>query len=133
MELIAWNETLMTGISIIDAQHKVLINKINKLNSSINKVNILELNVLLDELLEYTSYHFDTEEDYFEKFNYSDREAHLKEHNSFKNYLKNLLNVKIKEDIEAQRELLEFLKKWVEYHIRDIDMKYVEFMKEKIK
>ena len=133
MELISWNDSLVTGISIIDAQHKVLISKLNKLNSSIEALNDSELNILLDELLEYTFYHCEVEEEYFEKYNYIEKEAHLKEHNSFRKYFKNFLTLEIKNDLNTQRELLNFLKKWVEHHIKDIDMKYVEFLKEKIK
>lgn len=133
MELITWNDSLATGISIIDAQHKVLISKLNKLNSSIAALHGSELNILLDELLEYTFYHFETEENYFEKFDYEEKEGHLKEHDDFRKYLKKFLKVEIKDDPNMQDELLNFLKKWVEHHIKDIDMKYVEFLKEKIK
>ena len=133
MELITWDDSLTTGISIIDAQHKVLINKLNKLNSSIKALNNSELNILLDELLEYTFYHFETEEDYFEEYNYENKEAHVKEHDGFRKYLKKLLKVDIKNDTNLQNELLNFLKNWVEHHIKDVDMKYVEFFKTKIK
>lgn len=133
MELITWNDSLATGISIIDAQHKVLINKLNKLNSSIKALNDSGLNILLDELLEYTFYHFETEENYFEEFDYEGKEAHLKEHDEFRKYLRTFLKTEVRNDSNTQNELLNFLKKWVEHHIKDIDMMYVDFLKEKIK
>lgn len=133
MELITWDNSLITGISIIDAQHKVLINKLNKLNITASTSRGSELNILLDELLEYTFYHFETEEDYFEEYDYEEKEAHLKEHDDFRKYLKKFLTEDIKDNSNLQNELLNFLKKWVEHHIKDVDMKYVDYLKDKIK
>ena len=39
MSLIIWNDSLITGIDMIDAQHKILINKVNKLQSCIQIEN----------------------------------------------------------------------------------------------
>ncbi len=133
MNLIEWNASYITGIDIIDSQHKILINKANKLNSCIQEFNFSNnLKILLDELLEYTFYHFDTEEELFSKYEYSDKINHLKEHNDFKNYIKNFLNIENINNMDEGRSLLIYLKYWINHHIREIDMKYVSFLKEKL-
>jgi len=133
MDLIVWDDSLNTGISLIDAQHKVLINKLNKLNSCMEDNKVTEnLNVLLDELLEYTFYHFEIEENYFSEFSYENEEEHIKQHDKFRNYLKEFLSKKEKNEEVLSRELLEFLKKWIDHHIRKVDMEYVAFLKDKI-
>ena len=64
MNLIEWNASYITGIDLIDSQHKILINKANKLNNCIQEFNFSNnLKILLDELLEYAFYHFEIEEE----------------------------------------------------------------------
>lgn len=131
MDLITWDDSLTTGIMLIDAQHKTLVNKANKLSHCIQDNNSCsDLSILLDELLEYTFYHFETEEEYFDKYNYLDKENHLKEHNDFRDYIKSFLFIKDKANILEALTLLSYLRDWITHHIKEVDMKYVSFLKE---
>lgn len=133
MDLIIWNDSLITGLTIIDAQHKTLVNKANKLHSCIHDNNSCSsLSVLLGELLEYTFYHFETEEEFFDKYNYLNKEAHLKEHNNFRNYIKSFLEVNDRDNILEAINLLSYLNEWITHHIKEVDMKYVSFLREKL-
>lgn len=132
MSLIIWNDSLITGIDMIDAQHKILINKVNKLQSFIQNENSFDnLSILLDELLEYTIYHFEMEEELFSNSQYSEKDSHLKEHAAFSNYIKGFLDVKNRDNILEAKNLLKYLNNWIIYHIKEVDMKYVPFVKEK--
>ena len=133
MNLIEWNASYITGIDLIDSQHKILINKANKLNNCIQEFNFSNnLKILLDELLEYAFYHFEIEEELFDKYEYADKINHLKEHNEFKNYIKNFLNIENINNMDEGRSLLIYLKYWINHHIKEIDMKYVSFLKDKL-
>ena len=133
MSLIIWNDSLITGIDMIDAQHKILINKVNKLQSCIQNENSFDnLSILLDELLEYTIYHFEMEEELFSNSQYSEKDSHLKEHAAFSNYIKGFLDVKNRDNILEAKNLLKYLNNWIVYHIKEVDMKYVPFLKEKM-
>ena len=133
MSLIIWNDSLITGIYMIDAQHKILINKVNKLESFIQNENSFDnLSILLDELLEYTIYHFEMEEELFNDSKYSEKDSHLKEHAAFSNYIKGFLDVKNRDNILEAKNLLKYLNNWIVYHIKEVDMKYVPFLKEKM-
>lgn len=133
MNLIEWNASYITGIDLIDSQHKILINKANKLNNCIQEFNFSNnLKILLDELLEYAFYHFEIEEELFDKYEYADKINHLKEHNDFKNYIKNFLNIENINNMDEGRSLLIYLKYWINHHIKEIDMKYVSFLKDKL-
>lgn len=133
MSLIIWNNSLITGIDMIDAQHKILINKVNKLQSCIQNENSFDdLSILLDELLEYTIYHFEMEEELFSNSQYSEKDSHLKEHAAFSNYIKGFLDVKNRDNILEAKNLLKYLNNWIVYHIKEVDMKYVPFVKEQI-
>ena len=133
MSLIIWNDSLITGIDMIDAQHKILINKVNKLQSCIQNENSFDnLSILLDELLEYTIYHFEMEEELFNDSNYLEKDSHLKEHDTFSSYIKGFLDIKNRDNILEAKNLLKYLNNWIVYHIKEVDMKYVPFLKEKM-
>ena len=133
MSLIIWNDSLITGIDMIDAQHKILITKVNKLQSCIQNENSFDnLSILLDELLEYTIYHFEMEEELFNNSKYSEKDSHLKEHDTFSSYIKGFLDIKNRDNILEAKNLLKYLNNWIVYHIKEVDMKYVSFLKEKM-
>ena len=118
---------------MIDAQHKILINKVNKLQSCIQNENSFDnLSILLDELLEYTIYHFEMEEELFNNSRYSEKDSHLKEHDTFSSYIKGFLDIKNRDNILEAKNLLKYLNNWIVYHIKEVDMKYVPFLKEKM-
>ena len=130
MNLINWDESLTTGIMLIDAQHKTLVNKVNQLHECLHHKNSCDnLPILLDELLEYTFYHFETEEELFERYEYKDKETHILEHNNFREYIKSFLEVKDENNILEASNILAYLKDWIEHHIKEVDMKYVSLLK----
>lgn len=117
--MIKWdNDTFSVGHKEIDEQHKFLINIINELTENIDQNNIN--NKIIDKLFEYMKFHFLTEEKYFLKYNYVDTNKHIKEHNTFVNYIIKIYNEKNVDYLE----LLSFLQGWLITHIKNSDMKY---------
>lgn len=132
MSLISWNESLITGIVIIDKQHMVLVEKINELYDDLEKEKIDEnIESLLLSLVAYTEYHFETEEGYFKKFSYVQSEQHLIEHEKFRKDLANFMNTNERPK-EIGEKVLNFLNFWLVHHILHVDMEYVDFLKDKI-
>ena len=87
---------------------------------------------VLSELVEYTKFHFNTEEEMFIKYNYPERENHVNEHHFFVDKVK-----KFQDDFNNGRlsvtvEVFQFLNNWVTNHIKVIDKKYSPFLKDKI-
>lgn len=131
MEFIEWDSSFETDIKIIDAQHKVLVKKVNQLYEFIESNSIEKIYPLIDEVLEFAYYHFETEENYFAIFNYKEKLEHMKEHDEFRVFIHGIK----KEDIgnmDFNRKLLEYLSTWILHHIKEIDMKYVEFLKKNL-
>ncbi len=83
MAYMNWDNSFSVGVEEIDAQHKNLINIFNKFYYRIESDDKKALGRLLASLVEYTVYHFATEEKYMKKFNYPDAENHIKEHQLF--------------------------------------------------
>lgn len=132
MGLISWNESLVTGIPVIDKQHIMLIGKINDLYDYLEGDKIDEnIESMLLGLVAYTEYHFETEESYFEKYNYPNRAEHLIEHEKFRNDLALFMNNNEKPK-EIGTKVLSFLNFWLVHHILHVDMEYVEFLKDRI-
>jgi len=61
LEILPWDNNFNTGIYEIDIQHQKLVLILNHLATSITyKAHKGELNRILDELTQYTIYHFQT-------------------------------------------------------------------------
>ncbi len=127
MAFINWNDTYSVQIEEIDNQHKKLIALINELFDSMQKGQsnkIIER--ILDDLVDYTVFHFKNEETYFDRFNYEDTEEHKEKHKRLVNKV-----LKVKSDFESGKmsvssDLLKFLKRWLFEHILETDKKYVD-------
>ncbi|MBL4659168.1 MAG: bacteriohemerythrin [Alcanivoracaceae bacterium] len=124
-EIFPWNENFNTGIDIIDEQHKVLVEILNRLAGHLaNRSNVNTLNKVFDELANYADYHFKTEEKIWSTHFKNDvwQKTHEKTHGSF---ISKVLLLK-KEDNHKKLDsvihnIVSFLTKWLAYHILDTD------------
>ena len=69
VDIFSWDENFNTGIEVIDAQHYQLVLILNRLAMNIaSESNRDELNAIFEELIDYTLYHFKTEESIWHKY-----------------------------------------------------------------
>ncbi len=131
-EFIKWNDNLYSvGFEKIDNQHKKLIAVINKLFNSFSEGKAEEIiQEIIQELTDYTQYHFKTEEDIFEKINYPDKEKHINEHQDFVKQISIWKNKIEKDEKDVHYDLLNFLKNWLIKHIQKEDKAYEKFFKQ---
>jgi len=123
--IMVWDEKYSVGIAKIDEQHKKLIGLVNKLYDAMREGKGKDILLsILEETLNYTNYHFSTEEEIFKKYNYSLKEPHMKEHKSMKEKVERLYNDVKAGNSNVTVEVFTFLKDWINNHILDIDMKY---------
>ena len=123
---VLWNESYSVGIEKIDTQHKKLIDILNQLYESFVDQTVGQKieDVLLD-LVDYTNYHFRTEEELFEEYNYPHKEKHIVEHVEFIQKI-----IDFNEDFKAGKsalsfQLMNFLRNWLIKHICGSDQAYV--------
>ncbi|MGC9022873.1 MAG: bacteriohemerythrin, partial [Dissulfurimicrobium sp.] len=128
-EFFSWGPNLSVGIKSIDEQHKKLVRMVNAIHDVVKSGKGKEVTgKILNELVEYTAYHFKTEEDYFQKYSYPETKEHMAIHASL---VKKVLDFKDKFDRGAAMldfELLNFLKNWLVDHIGVTDKKYGPFL-----
>ncbi len=126
---LTWKKEYEVGIKEIDKQHQKLFNIIISLIKA-SKTNIDSefIKVILTELIDYTQYHFSTEEELFKGLPIE--EHHKKEHIKFIESIMQLNASFFREEADIDQRLLNFLIKWLREHILDLDQKTFSLYKE---
>ncbi len=123
MSELAWKPFYCINVPEIDEQHQKLVEMINQLARSIDKgiVND-EMGKVLIQLVDYTQYHFKTEEKVMEQIGY----AGLGEQKNLHREFIRQLAVIIKKVRDGQNlnvfDLMGFLQNWLINHIVNKDM-----------
>ena len=134
MKKIEWDDSLSVGVDLIDEQHKMLIQRLSDLSGAIEmSQGEVETAKTLDFLVDYTDFHFSTEEKRMMEQNYPGLEEQKQQHAEFKGHLKQLV-----EDFEEEgptkalgTSINVFLLNWLVKHIKGVDLKFGEFLNEK--
>lgn len=127
MARVQWCEAFETYIPEVDEQHKKLVAMINQLDDSMKQgKGIVNETVgeVLTELVDYTGYHFDTEERIMQKYSFDGYLEHKKMHESLKRDIAVILKrMKEGESINVL-EMTTFLAEWLVNHIIKEDQKF---------
>ena len=124
---------LLTGIEKIDNQHRKLVSWANSLTSD-NADSISEkVDGTLYNLQGYVAYHFETEEEAMEKYDYDKLEKHKKQHSRLLNEVNELFaRSKAKDASKGMLvELQYMLTDWIKLHIMEWDQPFAAFLKDK--
>ena len=126
--LIKWTEEFSVGVVEIDNQHKKLIDMINELHHAMKEgKGNSQVEGIINRLVEYSVYHFETEEKYFDKFSYPQTEKHKKIHKDFVNKVSIFKSEFDNKEVMLTIEVLNFLSNWIRKHIMGEDMDYSDF------
>ncbi|TYO98906.1 methyl-accepting chemotaxis protein [Geothermobacter ehrlichii] len=121
-ELIKWSEDYSTGISMVDEQHKRLLDLINQLFVSMkNGGDKATVRNAIEGLADYTRSHFSDEEDLMRRYGYPDLDAHIKLHQKFVDAVQDYQRRLANDERLAPAEVFNFLKGWLIYHIQEKD------------
>ena len=67
--MIIWDDSMSTGVPIVDEQHKMLFQKFNDFSEAMSKVTARETaGELLDFLQFYVKWHFEQEEEFMDEY-----------------------------------------------------------------
>ena len=132
MALVSWDSSLSVNVEEIDGQHQKLVGMLNDLHVAMLAGEGGEvLSKILEGLLDYTVYHFGTEEKYFDLYGYPETPLHKQQHREF---VEKVIDFKQRYDegeAALSVEVLDFLAGWVKQHIKGSDKKYGPFFNEK--
>lgn len=130
MSTIEWKSIYEIGIENIDAQHKQLIEIINRLHeANVTGTSKMIVGEILQELLDYTIFHFNEEEMFLTNHNYPGFDKHKSEHEEFKNKIIKFIDDSKKQQLLISIKVIEYLKEWTISHILGNDKEYAEFIK----
>ncbi len=133
MVAVKWDESLSVGVELIDEQHRMWIDRINDLSAAIARHDgASKIIKTLDFLIEYTQFHFSTEEKHMVKNHYPGYENHRKFHEDLKVTLGHLEEDFVEEGVnQALAESINvFLVNWLVNHIKAMDVEFGKFLNE---
>ena len=135
MAAFKWKDEYNLNIEEIDKQHK----KLMEIGERAYDIAIIddgydrydEIMTIIDELLEYTKYHFEYEENMLKGCNYNHTHDQAEEHEI---YVNKINQVASREDIDDNQrkivlEIIDFLSEWISKHIMIADRGYAVFLK----
>lgn len=133
-----WQDDFSVEVQEIDDQHKKIIGFINSLSENLGGPAIAQIQKnILREMTEYAQYHFETEEKYFDLFDYEDSAEHKMSHDTYEHtvgeFEKRLAILDSNNDNDCASftlDLTGFLEDWWVGHILHSDKKYMSCFKE---
>jgi hemerythrin len=132
MAFIEWNSAFESGIPSVDSQHKRLVGMINGMHKAIVERRGREiLGSILNQMRTYTLTHFKAEERLMADYGYPELAGHQDLHAYFVARVDSF-----QEDFSAgkpvlTREVMGFLKEWLETHILKADRGFSDYLREK--
>lgn len=120
--MLTWKDSYSIGMYLIDAQHKHLFEIGNEayalLKNGLKIDKYDEIVLIIEDLSNYTKYHFRCEEEYMIEINYPGYENQKKKHNDFIEKIDGIQLHNIDENQQKYiEELLDFIFNWVLEHI----------------
>ncbi|NLT50617.1 MAG: hemerythrin family protein [Ignavibacteria bacterium] len=127
--VLQWKDIYSIGIEDIDNQHKKLFRIYNDLYDAQQKgIASAMLDEKLQELYDYTKYHFTQEEKLMENAGYAQLEEHIKEHKYYEKHIDDLIKSSEKGKIMVTLKTIDYLKDWIITHILGSDKEYSSFI-----
>jgi len=127
MPLIQWKENYSVHFERLDEHHKRFVGIINRLYDSVMTAETLDsVRPIIDELIQYSSYHFSAEEQFMRDTDYQGLDEHMAKHRMYLDKISELQRVKLDDQRELTRELIIFLGDWLLHHILEEDKQYAK-------
>jgi hemerythrin len=126
VNVIKWKDDFLVGVESIDEQHKVLFDLTSKAYDLLKDDYVHdkydEIVKIIDELKEYTIFHFRSEEEYMKSIGYKKFLSHKVEHDDFIERVNSLNFLEIDEDQDKYiLSILDFVVSWISDHILQRD------------
>jgi hemerythrin len=125
MAYFEWSDALSVSVGEIDSQHKMLVSMVNSLRDAmLNGKGRDVQKVTIEDMVDYATVHFATEEKYMKAFAYPEYAPHKKEHDAFTAKALELRGRVQKAGFVLTMEILDFLRNWLKNHIQVTDKRY---------
>lgn len=127
-----WSDKLRLGVDVMDDEHMILIDYINKLVVCLEEQYVTpdkdKLKISFRNLADYVVEHFTHEEKFMQTIEYPLYSSHKKIHDKLIAQV-NSYGEEIDRGTLDDRKLIAFLRNWLISHIMGVDMQYAEHYK----
>jgi len=128
MKELVWDEVLSVENEEIDNDHRILINLFNLLGRSVLSGASREyVELVLEELIRCTAWHFSHEERLMMLSGYGGLEEHRQEHRELMESVREIQEEILRSGKLEEREF-EILEQWLTGHILAADMEFGEYL-----
>jgi hemerythrin-like metal-binding protein len=131
MDKLVWTKDFSVGVSVLDAQHRRILDMINSLIPS--EESPVAPEVLLETLtavIQYAKQHFEEEERLMRGHGYPDLDVQLSQHKTFLLKAMTFCTAESPYVAGVPEKLQTYLKEWWNLHILEEDMKYKPFFQQ---
>jgi hemerythrin len=127
-----WSSSLVLGVDAVDEDHERLVSILNNCYRALMLNNHdHELAGIVNELRDYTCYHFETERKLMVQHGYSEAASHIAAHKEFIASIQDFKNRFLAGESFVALDVLTYLNEWLVTHINKDDREFVSFLKAK--
>lgn len=131
MARIVWLPSMSVGIEKWDADHKVLLELINRLGESVSAGRAERVHQAIVTLEAYAERHFRIEEDVMAALRYPRTASHKAQHDGMRAWIAERRAIAAAGNAgDLLQDMAEHLVHWLYTHVLTIDMQYTEFFDE---
>ena len=125
MPFLEWTPELSVGVTDIDEQHAQLLKLTNDLHDQIDQhAAAVDASAVLEQVLDYTRYHFHFEEQLMERSGYPGLAEHRKKHRALFLETEIYLERANFGSTTVAQQTMSFLQNWIVKHIMQSDKAY---------
>jgi hemerythrin len=125
MSIFLWDKNFELGIDLFDEHHRRLVDLLNKTyDNFVSRASHETLEPILDELIDYATYHFAAEEHWMGLHGYPQLQLHRAEHERFCRMIVEIQSDYHKHKVNLSLEVLAFVRNWLQDHILKTDAEY---------
>ena len=133
MGFLKWSNKYAVNMIEIDEQHKKLINLINQMYDAMHIGKGKDIvGAVIADLVNYTVYHFDTEELLLQQYGYPHYKEHKELHDTLSKKARNLQETFDHGKRPTTIDVMLLLTNWLNAHILVEDKKYEPYLRSKI-
>ena len=126
---IKWKDEYSVGIEHIDQDHKKLISLLNQFSTAYDYAMSEDYErEALNDLINYTKYHFEREEKLLDQHDYPDLVAHKEQHKAMIEQVNKFVELYNEKGHQSLNEITLYLSNWLINHINGTDKEYSEHL-----
>ena len=127
MPLLQWSPEYSVNDEELDSHHQRLFHLLNAAYENVmDSLEVDCIHSIIEELSEYTKYHFSAEEQHMRENGFVELDDHIVKHREFAFTIEKLRTRYHDSDLEVARELIVVLGEWLLGHVLKDDRRYAE-------